>query len=244
MDLAQGKISLEQYLREVELEVRGRISNSDFHCNTDNPTNPNRVEEGRKLLGILAWCAKLSPRASFYLSALASQHGNHPCDKSVTAIKRALLDVKSNHHLLMIPKNFHEWRIFTDASFERVNCSGRSGVLLTWNDGEQDFPVAWQSRKINRKVISAYAAEVQAMIEGLRMWLKWSRVARVMFPQGRVTLLVDNQPLYHSLKGEGRIKEVFSDQLIEFGREVISEEKIEVQWVQRQFQLADRLTHF
>lgn len=136
--------------------------------------------------------------------------------------------------------------IYTDASFRRSDGEVRVGYLITINPDEKNCNVniiSFGSKKITRKVLSTFAAELEAVVYGIRHHaLLRKELQRVVSPE-KTRLWIDSATLHKSLVG-GRSDEGFSSVSLEVARQYICEEGVECNWTQRKYQYADILTHF
>lgn len=234
----------ETKLRDVD--VRGLLTSTCIQCDLSKPSDPNLVPEGRMLLGEIGWAARLSPRLSYFQSHMAGMHAAHPCRKSIAALKKLVKHIKHLPPKQIFLPSPPIVNIFTDASYQRTEGTARMGYLITICETEQHMNtnvIAFGSRKVKKKILSTYAAEMEAVVYGLRNHAIIRKELQEIVRSHQVRLWTDSLTVCRSLQG-GRCDEGFSTVNLEVARQYMEENSISCHWTPRKWQHADVLTHF
>lgn len=248
VDGDQVIISLEDWCNEKleDPDIRGILTRNCIECDPKKEPNLSLTSEGRKLLGLIGWMARLNVKLAFLQSHLSSAHANHPCSKIMAALKKVLKQAKNSPPRMIYRKREAIVNLFTDASFQRLDGQARVGYLITINEDEKDGRtnvISFGTKKLKKKLLSTYAAELEAIVYGLRNFaLLLKAIEEVIKPKEK-RLWTDSATVHKSLIG-GRSDEGFSAVVLEVARDYISQKNISCFWTPRIHQHADALTHF
>lgn len=239
-------VTLREYAEEhAKPGVRGALTRESMECNPDLPADFARLQEVQKLLGILGWLARFYPKASVYHSILASRATLHPCKKIEAAIQRVINFYASpGHDRILIGSPDLKLFVMSDASHSLTKLEARAGAVIAVTGVNQDLdaavPVVTKTRRVKRKVKSAFEAELEAALLATELYKRNLPCLRLLPVRSRV-MITDSQSLSASIASK-KTQDPFSVSRLELLLQRLEELDINVEWKPRQHQLADELT--
>lgn len=240
-------VSLSDWSQQLEEQnVRGVLTRNCIECDVAKPEEATLLNVGKKLIGQIGWAARLDMQLTFLLSHMSSTHSQHPCRKSIAALKKIVNYIRHRPPRMIFTKSSPVINIFTDASYCRSNGTARMGYVITVQENHTETRsniISFRTKKIKKKLLSTFAAELEAIVFGLRHHACLKKALQEVTTPVATRLWTDSQTVYKSLVG-GRSEEGFSAVLLEVAREYITNNQIECKWTPRQHQLADVLTHY
>ena len=212
--------------------------------------NEPEVKQLREAIGQLSWLAtQTRPELCFPVSQLSSNIKSATTNDIKKANKLIRTCKATDVHLFFPKLNLESIKVkgYTDASYGKLNDGGsQGGLYIELDDGVNSSPIYWQSRKIQRIVDSAMAAETLAMKTGLAAaHAVSSLVSEILYDSAKpveIQMVTDNRQLYetsYSTKS-GEDRRLRRD--ISIIREYITKENTIITWVPTEEQLADVLT--
>lgn len=133
--------------------------------------------------------------------------------------------------------------IYTDASHQRQNLTAQVGAVILLGDEPKIHKnvCAFASKRVKRKVISTFVAELYGVIAGLKVYAKIEPILSTM--KKTVVLKVDNQALVFAIKS-GKSEDPLTSSLVTWVSENMQRLNIGIEWVPTSLQVADSLTKF
>jgi len=240
-------ISVHKYAQDhVDSSIRGAITPSSLVCNPEQEPSWDLLPTIQAKLGILGWIGRFVPKASVQHSILASAAVKHPCRKMVEAIQRFINEYGTVDHVRWLrgPVNGTLF-LYSDASFNYNQLESRSGVVIAIGDQAtvENPPcvLLTKTKKVKRKVKSAYEAELEAALQLTEVFEKHRRYLNDLMSPARYLYILDSQALYNSLKSAST-EDPFCSARLKLLIQRLSELNIPFEWRPREFQLADQMT--
>ena len=251
----------------IEQCKNGVKINQNEYCNTLKPIklHPNRtkdkfavctVEENddfRSLVGQLGWlCSNSCPDISYDVLELSCKVNNPTIGDIIAAnkcLKKACLFESNIYFPKLNDLNNCNLLVYSDASYGNlpngVNSAGGFIIFLGDNEGNV-CPLYWESKKIRRVVKSTLAAETLAASDAIdNAYYLAEILSEILFRNDRdisIKLMVDNKSLFDNVYSVKNVNEKRLRIDIAVIKELVSEDRLVLEWVETKCQLADVLT--
>lgn len=207
----------------------------------------------RSILGQLNWVACTSrPEISFAVSELSSKVKKATVNDILDANK-VVKFVKTCPAFIKIPNlDIDSIRVasYSDASFNNLGDGGSQGayIIFLYDKSGQCVPVSWSSNRIKRVVRSTLAAETLAFTEGADSAFYVANLLEEILSRKddsnkiNIDCFTDSLSLFEvvgtsSLTQDRRLRVEISAI-----RQMVDKDEINVNWVDKQYQLSDCLT--
>jgi len=263
--LEATKISLKQdlYIKSIleKFKINGAYSSKitpmtkdwiNQERNTKRFDNPTHF---RSLLGSLMYLAvQTRPDISFAISRIAC-FAHEPLEQDMEALKRVCLYLKATPKLgLVYMKNSKSINQkfpldreavigFSDSDFAEEKSTRRSTTGSIWIFN--GTPISWNSKRQDLVTTSSTEAELVALDFVLKegIWIRNLLQEIGVIESGPIKILVDNQSTIKIVKGSRitqRTKHI--DVKYMFSREMMSSNKLNVEYIESKWNMADCLT--
>ena len=237
------------------------------YCSTLKPIklHPNRIKDKhavctvqenddyRSLVGQLGWLSSNSrPDLSYDVLELSCKV-NKPTIGDIIDANKCLKKAGIFENCMYFPKlnDFSNCKllVYSDASYGNlpngVSSAGGFIIFLADNDGNV-CPLYWESKKIRRVVKSTLAAETLAASDALdNAYYLAEILSEILFRNSRdipIRLMLDNKSLFDNVHSVKNVSEKRLRIDIAIIKELVSEDRLVLEWVKTTCQLADALT--
>lgn len=239
------EISLKEYAQEFYSPgIRGAITNESMHCNEKTEPDWRLLEEIQSINGVLGWIARFYPKAAVYHSVLSSTAMRHPCRKILTAIRRCVnLYTAAGNERVIKGSEQVDLLLMSDASHSISTLSARAGVIIAIQSNEDHadvFPVLAKTKRVARKIKSAFEAELEAALLMTEIYKKYESILKLL-PIKSIKYISDSQALVAAIKN-GKTMDPFSTSRLELLAQRLTELHIPTEWQPRRYQYADVMT--
>lgn len=236
--------SMGRYIQKLGIErPRGRLTLKAISCGEGEP-EPSLKEEIQRKLGMIGWIGKFVPPVGLLHSILSNRALKHPCHKVLKAIDMGIAD-STIHEPLQWDREEPRGTvsIYTDASHHRQSLTAQIGVIIIMGDKPKMHRnvCAFASKRVKRKVISTFVAELYGVMAGLKVYAKIGPILSMM--KQTAVLKVDNQALVFAIKS-GKSEDPLTSPMVTWVSENMKRLNIEIEWVPTHQQMADGLTKF
>lgn len=239
-------VSLQEYAKEYETPgIRGSITASSMKCNEDMEADWALTKEVQKYLGVLGWIARFYPKASVYHSMLASSATRHPCKKILSSIQRVVNLYTSFAQERMLEGSASvDLVMMSDASHSLITMEARVGtvigMLVNPNDLHSLTPILTRTKKVKRKIKSAFEAELEGVLLLSEEYEKHQHVLKIL-PINNIRVISDSQSLVAAYSS-GKTQDPFSSPRLELLIQRLHDQGLKLEWQPRKYQAADGLT--
>ena len=210
-------------------------------------------EKYRSLVGQLGWlCTNSRPDLSYDVLELSCKVNNPKIGDIFDAnkcLKKACMFESSMYFPGLNDLNNCKLVVFSDASHANLpnGVSSAGGFIIFLADDKGNVcPLYWESRKIRRVVKSTLAAETLAAADAIdNAYYLGQILSQVLFDNKKeihIELYVDNKSLHDNVFSVKNVAEKRLRIDIAAIKELVTEEKLNVNWVETKCQLADGLT--
>ena len=224
-----------------------RINNKDLICTVEEK------EKYRSLVGQLGWlCTNSRPDLSYDVLELSCKVNEPKIGDIFDAnkcLKKACIFESSVYFPKLNDLSNCKLVVFSDASHANLpnGVSSAGGFIVFLADSKRNVcPLYWESRKIRRVVKSTLAAETLAAADAIdNAYYLGEILSQILFKNKRkipIELYVDNKSLYDNVFSVKNVTEKRLRIDIAAIKELVTEEKLKVKWVETKCQLADGLT--
>ena len=139
--------------------------------------------------------------------------------------------------------------VYSDASHGNLpnGVSSAGGFIIFLGDNEGNVcPLYWESKKIRRVVKSTLAAETLAASDAIDNAYYFAEIlSEILFRNNRdisIRLMVDNKSMFDNVYSVKNVSEKRLRIDIAIIKELVSEDRLVLEWVETKCQLADVLT--
>ena len=210
-------------------------------------------EKYRSLVGQLGWLGTNSrPDLSYDVLELSCKVSN-PKIGDIFDANKCLMKAYMFESSMYFPKlndlNNCKLVVYSDASHANLpnGVSSAGGFIIFLADNKGNVcPLYWESRKIRRVVKSTLAAETLAAADAIdNAYYLGEILSQFLFKNEKdipIELYVDNRSLYDNVFSVKNVAEKRLRIDIATIKELVTEEKLNVNWVETKYQLADVLT--
>ena len=252
-------LQIKQDENEIRVNQQHYIDSLDYIYIDTNKSNSTVLndEEKRKLrcaAGQLNWVTSQTRPDLAYDSCLACVSLKDATMKDVRSVNKSLKKLKLENVKLHFRNigNIPEAEIVThcDASYRNLkgeNSQGAFVMFLVGKNGSSSI-LTWQSKKVKRVVKSTLAAEALSLDDAAdaSIYIRailceiYNMADLEMFP---ITIYTDNKNLFESANSTGTLEDKRLKLDICSIREKLNKRDIsEINWIPKEFQLADSLT--
>ena len=207
----------------------------------------------RGLVGQLGWlCTNSRPDLSFDVLELSCKVNSPKIGDLIDAnkcLKKACMFESSMYFPKLNDLNNCKIIVYSDASHANLpnGVSSAGGFIIFLADNKGNVcPLYWESRKIRRVVKSTLAAETLAAADAIdNAYYLGEILSEILFRHGKdipIELYVDNKSLHDNVFSVKNVAEKRLRIDIAAIKELVTEEKLNVNWVETKCQLADGLT--
>lgn len=236
--------SMTKYIQGSAKErPRGAINLNAITCGmgTADQTLKPVIQER---LGVLGWIGRFLPVVGLIHSILSNKALRHPCQKILNAIEMVIHDSAKLEPLKWTCIDTGKVLIYTDASYIRDELQAQLGAIIGYATevGTAMNVCTFKSKRLKRKVLSTFAAELYAVIMGIKLY---AGIVPLLsrFKIKETVLLVDNEAVVKSITS-GRTEDPMARGIVDWIRQSINEFGISIRWVPTDKQMADDLTKF
>ena len=210
-------------------------------------------DDYRSLVGQLGWlCSNSRPDLSYDVLELSCKV-NNPTIGDVIDANKCLKKAGIFENSIYFPKlndlTNCKLLVYSDASHGNLpnGVSSAGGFIIFIGDNEGNVcPLYWESKKIRRVVKSTLAAETLAASDAIDNAYYLSEIlSEILFRNNRdisIRLMVDNKSLFDNVYSVKNVSEKRLRIDIAIIKELVSEDRLVLEWVETKCQLADVLT--
>ena len=210
-------------------------------------------DDYRSLVGQLGWlCSNSRPDLSYDVLELSCKV-NKPTIGDVIDANKCLKKAGIFESCMYFPKlnnlNNCKLLVYSDASHGNLpnGVSSAGGFIIFLGDNEGNVcPLYWESKKIRRVVKSTLAAETLAAADAIdNAYYLAEILTEILFRNTKdisIRLMVDNKSLFDNVYSVKNVSEKRLRIDIAIIKELVSEDRLVLEWVETKYQLADVLT--
>ena len=203
----------------------------------------------KRLAGQMIWVtSQTRPDVAFETCVMSN--GENPTVRKALEANKALSKMKSDRVRLLFPQlgDYTRWSVllYSDATHASLEEGASQGAFIVFVKGAGKLaPISWSSKKLKRVTKSSLASEALALGEGADVsYLVACKLKEIFGLEDRpnIQALTDSRSLRDAIHTSNSVED--KRLLVEISRlrEMVSENEISVDWVDKTKQLADPLT--
>ena len=204
----------------------------------------------RSLSGQLLWATSQTRPDGAYYSCVVSNYGKEPTVRDILSANKAVKTIKSRDVRLFFPCLGDPKKIgvisFSDASHANLPSGASQGGFIVFLCGNNKvLPFMWQSKKLNRVTKSPLASETMELADAADAGHLAAVIVKEDFglvDEPPVKCYTDSQSLIDHLQTSHVIQDSRLRVDVARIREMIQLSECNVEWIEKECQLADPLT--